>query len=102
MCLNHPWAIMQVMNKSCRDIQALSGFMETWGNLPEQIALEVHLYHGSKAVRTTTAKNKQQLSLLFGHLANLGYAVVLRDDNPHANVGCCSEFTFLRVETRLV
>jgi hypothetical protein len=78
--------------------QALSDFKESWQYLPEQIALEVHFSLGAGMFPITTAKNSPQMTLLFSHLANLGYAVVARDDNPIASLGCCSEFTFLRVE----
>ncbi len=39
------------------------------------------------------------MSLLFMHLANLGYGVLSREDNPYNQLGCCSEYSFLRVET---
>ena len=45
------------------------------------------------------AKNQAQMSLLFMHLANLGYGITSREDNGYQNLGCCSEFSFLRVET---
>lgn len=35
------------------------------------------------------------LSLLFGHLARLGYGIVSREDNPIGK--CCSEFLLLKV-----
>ncbi len=38
------------------------------------------------------------MSLLFMHMASLRYAVVAREDNPDTKIGCCSEYTFLRVE----
>jgi len=39
-----------------------------------------------------------ELAVFFTHLADLGYAVVSRDDNPQSREGCCSEFTLLRAE----
>jgi hypothetical protein len=45
------------------------------------------------------AKNQVQMSLLFMHLANLGYGILSREDNPYNQLGCCSEYSFLRVET---
>jgi hypothetical protein len=78
--------------------QALADFKESWQHLPEQIALEVHFSLGSGVFPASAAKNSPQMTLLFSHLANLGYAVVARDDNAGANLGCCSEFTFIRVE----
>jgi hypothetical protein len=44
------------------------------------------------------AWSSSHMSLTFLHLANLGYAPIFREDNPWGNLGCCSEFTFLRVE----
>jgi hypothetical protein len=45
------------------------------------------------------AKNQAQMSLLFMHLANLGYGILSREDNPYNSLGCCAEYSFLRVET---
>lgn len=38
--------------------------------------------------------------MFFEYLAELGYAVVSREDNPLSlpGTGCCSEFTLVRVE----
>ncbi len=82
-------------------LQALGEIKEHWHGLPEQIALEVHFSLPGQGFPDSAAKNGPQMSLLFSHLANLGYAVVARDDNPHMNLGCCAEFTFLKVENRL-
>jgi hypothetical protein len=84
-------------------LQVLAELRESWNNLPEQIALEVHFALGGKWTNLfapSAAKISAQGSMLFSHLANLGYAVVSREDNPDLNTGCCSEFTFLRVEHR--
>ncbi len=81
-------------------LQALAEFKEHWHGLPEQIALEVHFGPGG-VFPVTVAKNVPQMSLLISHLANLGYAIVSRDDNMIGNIGCCSELTFLKVEVRL-
>jgi hypothetical protein len=79
--------------------------------LPEQISIEVHhsevIYHGGG---NATSHYKVQdfnnllwpvhhldasdLSLFFGHLGRLGYAIVSREDNPEGH--CCSEFLLLR------
>jgi hypothetical protein len=37
-----------------------------------------------------------EMAIAFAHLADLGYAIVSREDNIYCN--CCSEFTFLRVQ----
>eukprot|EP00197_Chlamydomonas_leiostraca_P013162 CAMPEP_0202873366 /NCGR_PEP_ID=MMETSP1391-20130828/23140_1 /ASSEMBLY_ACC=CAM_ASM_000867 /TAXON_ID=1034604 /ORGANISM="Chlamydomonas leiostraca, Strain SAG 11-49" /LENGTH=267 /DNA_ID=CAMNT_0049554577 /DNA_START=133 /DNA_END=936 /DNA_ORIENTATION=- len=77
--------------------------------LPGQLAVELHYYN--VYVGTPSAENAadfsnllwpyhmvslQELSLFVGHLANLGYAIVHREDNP----GCdhCTELTLVRVE----
>lgn len=41
-----------------------------------------------------------ELAVFFEYLAELGYAVVSREDNPLSlpGTGCCSEFTLVRVE----
>jgi hypothetical protein len=44
------------------------------------------------------AWSSSHMSLTFLHMANLGYAPIFREDNPWENLGCCSEFTFLKVE----
>jgi hypothetical protein len=38
-----------------------------------------------------------ELAVWFGHFANLGYALISREDNPYG-MHCCAEFTLLRVE----
>ena len=57
-----------------------------------QIGIELHMapnYFNSQ--RTSI-----HMSVLFLHMANLGYAPYSRDDNFHGD--CCSEYSFLRVE----
>ncbi len=44
------------------------------------------------------AKNQVQMSLLFHHLATAGYGITSREDNQFNRIGCCSEYSFLRVE----
>ncbi|KAI3432632.1 hypothetical protein D9Q98_004178 [Chlorella vulgaris] len=77
---------------------------------PMQISMEVH-YHSlylftsfhnkpqywDNMVWTMHQLSLAELAVFFQHIANLGYAIVSRDDNPLGR-GCCSEFTFLRVE----
>eukprot|EP00808_Paulinella_micropora_P017032 g2133.t1 len=81
------------------EFELLGGLAET-DLLPTQLALEVHFAHhtlgpqGEKAA----AKQSPHMSLLFAHLAILGYAIVSREDNMYLHSGCCSEFSFLLVE----
>lgn len=44
------------------------------------------------------AKNLPQMSIIFAHLSNLGYAIFNRADNVMSPFGDSSEFSFLRVE----
>lgn len=88
----------------------LSAWHEKHGcSLPLQVAMEVHyknLYvQGGKFPEPGDFGHlfwgRHQLSmgevaLWFSHLANLGYAVVSREDNPVFD--CCAEFALLRVE----
>lgn len=39
-----------------------------------------------------------ELGVFFGHLADLGYGVVSREDNTKWGPHCCSEFTLLKIE----
>ena len=50
------------------------------------------------ALPQVAAKNQAHMSLMFLHMANLGYGVVSREDNGWNNIGCCSEYSFLKVE----
>lgn len=69
---------------------------------PAQVLIEVHFGrddgNGNVYPTAVSAKNLSQMSLLFAHLANLGYAIFYRCDNFVSNIGCCSEFSLLRVE----
>ena len=57
-----------------------------------QIGIELHMAPNYfKSERTSI-----HMSVLFLHMANLGYAPYSRDDNFHGD--CCSEYSFLRVE----
>lgn len=82
-----------------------------WGEeegckLPLQISMEIHyatIYFSkdktdfSNLFWTQHEMSLGELALWFGHLANLGYGVVSREDNP-GGLHCCSEYTFLKVE----
>ena len=79
----------------------MSDLRESTQGLPEQIAIELHFTGGSQwsnHIPVVSAKNQVQMSLFFLHMANLGYGIISREDNPDANIGCCSEYSFLRVE----
>jgi hypothetical protein len=83
------------------EFQAMGDLRETTQGLPEQIAIELHFAGGGQLANhlpAVAARNQMQMSLLFMHMANLGYGIVSREDNPIDNIGCCSEYTFLRVE----
>jgi hypothetical protein len=82
--------------------QALGDLRETSQGLPEQISVEVHFTfqhpQWPDGPLTAAARTQFQMSLLFQHMANLGYAIASKEDNPYLDIGCCAEFTFLRVE----
>jgi hypothetical protein len=80
--------------------QALAELQETNPSLPEQIVVELHFTTGAKHnwnMRGEAARNQFQMSMLFMHMFNLGYGIVAKEENRNA-VGCCAEYTFLRVE----
>ncbi|PSC73432.1 hypothetical protein C2E20_3494 [Micractinium conductrix] len=95
------------------EYEVVSGFqMEDSCHFPHQISLEVH-YKQLYSMTDFMGKRDEwrhmlwpmhelslgELGVFFGHFANLGYAVVSRDDNPYTGgEGCCSEFTLIRVE----
>lgn len=66
--------------------------------LPHQISVEVHYDHFQSLDPLFGRSNFKQaeLSLFFGHMANLGYAIVAKEINPDCNA--CSEYTFIRIE----
>ncbi|KAL4424082.1 hypothetical protein ABPG75_001383 [Micractinium tetrahymenae] len=79
-------------------------------SFPTQVSMEVH-YKGlyiwtgldnrdtwSPMVWPMHQLSMAELAVFFGHMADLGYAVVSREDNLPWGEGCCSEFTFIRVE----
>ena len=77
------------------------------GPLPQQISFEVHykgIYSGSQFHNRDDFTNllwpkhetsTAEMALLVGHLANMGYGIVSREDN--AECPYCSELTLLRV-----
>eukprot|EP00877_Chromochloris_zofingiensis_P010958 jgi/Chrzof1/6115/Cz17g10100.t1 len=72
---------------------AMSELSELDVHLPQQLSMEVHSGSFGDFQVTPTS-----LAVFFGHIANLGYGIVSKEDNPIAGSGCCSEFTFLRVQ----
>ncbi len=70
----------------------MSDLRESTQGLPEQIAIELHFTTGGKwgnRLPIVAAKNQVQMSLFFLHMANLGYGIISREDNPDKNIGCC-------------
>lgn len=76
--------------------------------LPAQIALELHwndIYFGSSSFKKANEFSNllwpeheitlSDMSLLVGHMANIGYAIVSREDNPLC--AHCTELTLIRV-----
>lgn len=85
------------------DFQYLSLFQKLWVCCAcvLQILVELHFSVGPSTepgAIIPRAKSLPQMSLLFAHLANLGYGISYRADNMLDNIGCCSEFSLLRVE----
>ncbi|KAG2494265.1 hypothetical protein HYH03_007620 [Edaphochlamys debaryana] len=77
---------------------------ENTPHLPEQIAVEIHyLSYGNKLSAGFPLFGRlpgftvTDLALFFGHMANLGYGIVSKEDNPECPD--CSEYTLYRVES---
>lgn len=77
-------------------------------NLPMQIAIEIHylgIYWGTKAYMNENDETHllwpphepslSELALFLMHLANLGYGIVSREDNPSCMH--CTELTLLKL-----
>ena len=62
-------------------------------NLPDQLALEVHF--GGEGRPTIRDSSWSEMSMMFLHLANIGYAPSSRDDNFFGR--CCTEYGFIRL-----
>jgi hypothetical protein len=82
--------------------QALADLREGTQGLPEQISVELHFTGLGSGIPEVAARNQVQMSLFFLHMANLGYGVISREDNMFGSSGCCSEYSFLRVEANLL
>ena len=70
--------------------------LDTWqreDNLPGQLAIELHFAEQGRPSQRDSSWS--EMSMMFVHLANLGYASTSRDDNFHGS--CCSEFSFVRL-----
>ncbi|KAG2495386.1 hypothetical protein HYH03_006654 [Edaphochlamys debaryana] len=81
----------------------MSEWTEHTPSLPEQIALEVHFLGWRAPYLSVTSPiwgrrrlGLHDLGLFFMHLANLGYGIVNKEDNPYCPH--CTEVTLLRVE----
>ena len=87
-----------------------SYFTEDKPAMPFMISMELHfdgVYYGTEIYQDPKATNTlfwpahgpvtlAEMSLFMNHLAQLGYAVVSRDDNPLCPH--CTELTLLKVE----
>eukprot|EP00245_Coleochaete_scutata_P018775 TRINITY_DN9942_c0_g1_i1.p1 TRINITY_DN9942_c0_g1~~TRINITY_DN9942_c0_g1_i1.p1 ORF type:complete len:169 (+),score=29.46 TRINITY_DN9942_c0_g1_i1:2-508(+) len=78
----------------------LSAWKESMTDLPQQLCLEVHAIAPVLGERSYSRSNPKEmrlaeLALFFNHMADLGYGIVSREDNPITVM--CSEFTFFRV-----
>lgn len=64
--------------------------------LPEELSIEIHaqVFHGDSKFRFP--QDPLHLSLVFMHLANLGYGIHTFELN-HFGPGCCTEVTLLRI-----
>lgn len=96
------------------EYEVFSGWKWTTScHFPDQISVEIHWnslygftpFHKDRNSWEHMVWPMHELSLaelvvVFAHLAELGYGIVSREDNPDAKNfrGCCSEFTFIRVE----
>lgn len=86
------------------EFDVFSGWRETNANLPLQVSFELH-YADLFAIQSGVGSwgreqlSSLQLTVLFAHITNLGYAIVSKEDNP----ACphCSEFTLLRIQLPL-
>ncbi|KAG2497336.1 hypothetical protein HYH03_004498 [Edaphochlamys debaryana] len=86
------------------EFPVFSEWDETTMRLPEQIAVELH-YRSDPASALSLSQplffrpelDLAELALFVGHMANLGYGVVSREDNAFCDM--CSELTFFRVES---
>ncbi|EFN52275.1 hypothetical protein CHLNCDRAFT_139206 [Chlorella variabilis] len=113
MAMNgHPRVDVLKMDIEGFEFEVLSGFqwLKSCG-FPTQISLEVHwnhLYQMTPFHRNPDSwghliwplhrLSLAELAVVFFHLADLGFALVSREDNPLSVQGCCSEFTLIRVE----
>ena len=68
----------------------------TCPHLHHKVALELHFPFSIGPSLLNPNWGTTHMSSFFLHMANLGYAVISRDDNTGSP--CCSEFSFLRVE----
>lgn len=108
--LDHTEIALLKMDIEGYEFDVLSGFSESDKYLPNQIALEIHLddlYWGTPAHLNANdfsnlfwpqhVLSMSDMSLFLFHLANLGYALVNKEDNPNGT--CCFEVTLVKVES---
>lgn len=112
--LGHQFIDVLKMDIEGFEYDVLSSWAES-DNLPKQIIFELHwhgIYVGGKAY-FTNAEVQRDLSLLMWtkpavstldmslfhlHLANLGYGIAHKENNPHC--GVCAEFVLMLVDPR--
>lgn len=84
--------------------------LSTWTSieeLPRQMVVEIHgenLYYGTSSFRNASSTENlmspfhsmglSDLGMFMMHLANLGYAIIAKEDNP--NCAWCTEMLFER------
>ncbi|KAL4425792.1 hypothetical protein ABPG75_009808 [Micractinium tetrahymenae] len=105
--LNHTRVDLLKIDVEGFEMDVFSGWKPAC-QLPMQIAMEVHysrLYASDMNPRNFAnlfwslhELSLGELAVFFGHFADLGYAVVSREDNIEWGLHCCAEFTLLKVE----
>jgi len=79
-------------------------FHESTPSLPRQISIELHFSHHDTVDNTPyspnikAAKSLPHMALFFAHMANLGYGALAYKGNGYMDLGCCADYSFLRVE----
>ena len=77
------------------EFELFHGIMDPVPCLPMQMSIKLHF--GTPHMKFFTSQRSSiHMTILFYHLAKLGYAPFSRDDK--LGDGCCSEYSLLRVE----